>query len=159
MLKRKRIFLLEGQFVVVNTPTEIVTILGSCVAVCLWDRRRKIAGMNHFLLPGDLESKEAGHPNRGISSTRMLIKSMLNRNCQTENIEAKLFGGCDSLYQFPIGEKNVEMAMHVLKEANIHLVAAHTGGNVGRKIIFDSTTGKVLMRLQTLSVKEKEEAI
>ena len=47
----EKLFLYPGQLVVTKDAMEITTILGSCVSVCLFDPIRRIAGMNHFLLP------------------------------------------------------------------------------------------------------------
>jgi len=139
-----------GQFVITSVPSLITTVLGSCVSVCLWDKKTKVAGMNHYLLPGS-EVDERGNANRGHSSIRLLLRSMLNRQVQLENMEAKIFGGCNSLYKdndcFRVCEQNILMAVEVLREYDIRIVAQHTGGNHGRKIVFNTATGKVRMRL------------
>ena len=49
MLPRK--FIHVGEIFVGIRPTEIVTVLGSCVGVCLYDRVEMIGAMNHYLLP------------------------------------------------------------------------------------------------------------
>jgi len=151
-----------GQFVITSVPSLISTVLGSCVSVCLWDKETGIAGMNHYLLPG-VESDEAGNPNRGLTSIRMLIRAMLNRQVRLENLEAKVFGGCNSLYKdndcFRVGERNILMAMDVLNEYGIRVSAQHTGGNYGRKIVFNTATGKVRMRLLVKTAAEVNEEI
>lgn len=152
MLTRKKYFLFEGQFMITTVPSEIITVLGSCVSICLWDKNLNVAGINHYLLPGS-DKDEAGNPSRGYSSIRMLIRSMLNRKCKIENIEAKIFGGCNSIYnengKFVTGQQNVDVAVRTLREAGIQIVANQTGGKTGRKIIFNTRTGKVRMRLLT----------
>jgi chemotaxis protein CheD len=161
-MNQKKHYLMEGQMLITNNPTEIVTVLGSCVSVCLWDTQLKMAGMNHYLLPGQ-DREEAGNANRGKSSIRMLIRSMLNRQSKIEHLEAKIFGGSNSLYpcrdQYEVGKRNIEMALQVLKEANIRLVANQTGGCYGRKIIFDTSTGKVRMKLLRKSAIQINEEI
>ena len=79
-------------------PALISTVLGSCVSVCLIDKKTGVGGLNHFLLPG-IPSDEANNLNRGLTSTATLIRSMLNRNATIDSLEAKIFGGCNSLYQ------------------------------------------------------------
>ncbi len=147
---RKKYFLMEGQLMITTASLEIVTVLGSCVSVCLWDRKLNIAGMNHYLLPGD-EHDDAGNANRGMTSIPLLINSMIRRSCRIENIEAKVFGGSNSLYvnstKFEIGKKNIEVSLSVLKNYSIPVVARDTGGICGRKIIYNTRTGKVLVRL------------
>ena len=118
--------------------------------------------MNHYLLPGTIKD-EASNPNRGITATRMLIHAMINRGIRRENIEAKVFGGCNSLYRdsdfYKVGERNIAIAFDVLKEFNISVMAQHTGGGQGRKLVFNSSTGKVRMRLLAKSALEINEKI
>lgn len=146
----KKILLMPGEFHVSIVPTEISTVLGSCVSVCIWDTVKRIGGMNHYLLPGT-EEDHAGEANRGLTSIKLLIRSMLNRRANLENLEAKIFGGCNSLYrtndQFEVGKRNIEVAVELLREVNIPIVARHVGGHQGRKIYFDTGTGKVKMKL------------
>jgi len=162
MIGRKKYFLVEGQFIITTVPAEIITVLGSCVSVCLWDKSKRMGAMNHYLLPGN-DDDEAGNPSRGISATKMLIRSMINRQGDVKNIEAKIFGGSNSLQnikgKLSVGERNVEVALHVLKDAGISVIANQTGGSFGRKIIFNTRTGKVRMRLLTKPLTEIIEEI
>ena len=150
MIELRKHIVFPGQFVITSVPTLISTVLGSCVSVCLWDKETKIGGMNHYLLPGTWED-DAGNSNRGLTSIRMLIRSMINRRANLGNVEAKVFGGCNSLYRkndlFKVGERNVSIALEVLRDYHIHVTAQHVGGQYGRKIVFNTSTGKVRMRL------------
>ena len=160
MIDLRKHIIFPGQFMITSVPSLISTVLGSCVSVCLWDRETKIAGMNHYLLPGT-SGDDAGNSNRGLTSIRMLIRSMINRRTDLCNVEAKIFGGCNSLYRnndiFKIGERNVSIAIEVLKEYNIQVSAQHVGGPYGRKIVFNTSTGKVKMRLLTKNQDINEE--
>jgi chemotaxis protein CheD len=106
--------------------------------------------MNHYLLPGDV-GLDPTNSNRGWAATTLLVRSLLNRRSSIENLEAKVFGGCNSLYQendlFKVGDRNIQMAFEVLSDFHIPVKAQHTGGNRGRKIIFNTVTGKVRMIL------------
>jgi chemotaxis protein CheD len=160
-MELKKYTVLRGQYTITTVPTLINTLLGSCVSVCLWDKENKIGGMNHYLLPGTPQD-EAGNLNRGLTATRLLIRSMISRQAKPENIEAKVFGGCNSLYQndlFKVGERNILVALEVLKEFNIPVRAQHTGGSFGRKIVFNTATGKVRMRLLMKQASEINEEI
>jgi len=158
----RRLFLQNGQFIIATTPVLISTVLGSCVAVCLWDRRTRIGGMNHYLLPGTHEDSP-GNADRGYTSVRMLIRALLNRGADKAHLEAKIFGGCNALYQhndlYEIGKRNVDIARKILNEHDIAIVAADTGGALGRKIAFNTGTGKVRMRLLRKTAVEINEAI
>lgn len=140
----------------------ISTVLGSCVSVCLWDRRTKLAAMNHYLLPGSPED-HTGDVNRGYYSIHVMVRSLRNRQVDLQDVEAKIFGGSNSLYQkndiYKIGERNVLMAFELLRQCGITVAAHHVGGAYGRKIVFNSATGKVRMRLLKKSTIEVNEEI
>lgn len=118
--------------------------------------------MNHYRMPGSVESSPSD-PDHGYSSTTMLIRSMLNRGARIASMEAKIFGGCNSWAgdhtMFSIGRRNVEIAVALLKEAGIRIAAQQTGGNYGRKIVFNTHTGKVRMFTLNRSGAEINEAI
>ena len=72
----------------------ITTLLGSCVAVCLYDPKLKLAGMNHFLLPS--RSKASADDDvilAGDYSMELLLNTMLNKGAAKSRIIAKAFGG------------------------------------------------------------------
>jgi chemotaxis protein CheD len=141
---RKKYVLVE-QVVVPEEPCELATILGSCVAVCLWDRVKKVGGMNHFLLPETVN--QADSLRGGIASTRKLIQTMLAKSCQVKNMEAHIFGGAQRFFKeeslLSVGKQNVEAAKLVLFEAAILVLSHDTGGEAGRKIYFNIQTGRV----------------
>jgi len=142
LLEKK--FVMGGQLVIAETPMELVTIVGSCVAVCLWDRKTKVGGMNHYMLPS--VNDVTNLMNGGFSATRMLIKSMVSKMSEIKNLEAKIFGGGNKFFRenfLVVGSQNVAAAKHVLKEAGIPIVLQNTGGIFGRKVHFDTLTGNV----------------
>ena len=162
MTELKNYTVFPGQYIITTAPALISTVLGSCVSVCLWDKVTHMGGMNHYLLPGSA-TDAPGDSNRGTSATRLLIRSMVNRNSKIENLEAKIFGGCNSLYQendlFKVGERNIAIAMEVLGEFKIKVKSHHTGGALGRKIVFNTDTGKVRMKLILRSITKVNEDI
>ncbi len=142
-------FIHVGEIFVAVEPTEIATVLGSCVAVCLYDKVRNIGAMNHYLVPlwngNGLQTPKFGN----ISIPRM-IENMENIGCNRRNIEAKIFGGANisdtQLEHMMVGKKNIIIAKEILKDYGIPVVAEDSGGNKGRRILMKSDTGKVLMR-------------
>lgn len=147
-------FIHVGQIHVDKTPAAISTVLGSCVAVCLYDMHLGIGGMNHYLLPfwngNGLQS-----PKFGNISIPKLIESMILKGSTCKTMEAKIFGGAsmnigvsDSMM---IGEKNILVAKEILKEYKISIVAEDIGGQSGRKIQFDLDRGKVLLKYASRS--------
>jgi chemotaxis protein CheD len=141
----EKVFLLGGTLVVKAVPSNLVTILGSCVAVCLWDRKTKIGGMNHFLLPETVD--DAKSLNGGIGSTRTLIQSMVRKGASIRNMEARIFGGANKFFVektfLNVGLQNVEAAKFALEERGIPIAFHDTGGKAGRKIYFNTQTGEV----------------
>jgi len=150
-----RIFLLPGEYCVVSEPTCIATLLGSCVAVCLWDRWGKVAGMNHFLLPRG--------PQGNCSSTRYgdvainsLMKSIAQLGSKPQTLKAQIFGGGAVVKHLTsvgsnVGEKNIKFAQSRLAKYGIRIVHQDIGGNQGRKIYLDSTTGEVTVKTIAMS--------
>jgi chemotaxis protein CheD len=144
----KKIYVQGGEVIVAESPAELITILGSCVSVCLWDRKLKIGGMNHYLLPAITNQKN--HLHGGISATKMLIDSMLKGMATIKNLEARILGGGNRFFSetfLVVGSQNVEVAEKVLGEAKIPIVLKDTGGEAGRKVFFNTETGEVKVSL------------
>lgn len=154
MEQYKKHFLLPGALFVGTEPYEITTILGSCVSVCLWDSVRKVGAINHYLLPF-WNGKGLASPRYGNIAIQKTIEKLVIGGSQLWNIEAKVFGGGEVLNtsnSFSIGQRNFELALNSLKEENIVIKAKSVGGELGRKIIFNTFTGEVKMRyIQRLS--------
>lgn len=147
-------FIHVGQIHVDRSPSAISTVLGSCVAVCLYDNTLGIGGMNHYLLPfwngNGLQS-----PKFGNVSIPKLIETMMSKGSTSRTIEAKIFGGASmnigASESMMIGQKNILVAKEILKEYNITIVAEDVGGQNGRKIQFDLERGKVLLKYTSRS--------
>jgi len=148
MLVKK--FIHVGEFYIGIKPTEVSTILGSCVAVCLYDRVEMIGGMNHYLVPlwngNGLQS-----PKYGNIAIHRLVEGMLNIGCNLNNLEAKIFGGANvietvSQEEMMVGRKNIIIAQEVLDEYKIPIIARDVGGTRGRRILLKSDTGKILLK-------------
>ncbi|MBF0169491.1 MAG: response regulator [Nitrospinae bacterium] len=146
-MEKKQVFLLPGEITVTRQPTVISTLLGSSVAVCLFNKDKKFGGMNHFLLPTGAPGDAPGKA--GDVATRKLVEAMLKVDRNTAVLEAKIYGGGDStagsLEKENLGKQNVEMALRTLKELGVAVVEQQVGGG-GRKIYFDNDTGVVQVR-------------
>lgn len=142
-------YLFPAEIFVTSEPTMVSTVLGSCVAVCLWDSRSVIGGMNHYLLPlwnGD----GLATPKYGNIAIRQLVEKVIAKGGERKNMQAKIFGGAamwsntEGLYA--IGLRNIELAQQQLKELQIPVVASDVGGMLTRKIFFNTGDGSVLLR-------------
>jgi chemotaxis protein CheD len=143
----KRIALLRGQIIVSAVPhLEITTVLGSCVATCLYDREAKVGGINHFLLaiPPASHAKSEVDVHYGIYLMEQLITEMLSNGARRHRLRAQLFGGAN-LHpgMAAIGTANAGFSRVFLKRARIPLVHDGLGGVNARRIHFWPTLGKV----------------
>ena len=126
----------------------VSTILGSCIAVCLWDERRALGGINHFMLP--LWNGEGlATPKYGNIAMEKLVERMRAYGCREPDLVAKVFGGASVIRgeagATGIGERNFTVAKELLAARGIPLVASAVGGELGMKIHFNTMTGRVLM--------------
>jgi chemotaxis protein CheD len=142
---RKNVQLYAGQLVASEAPAMVTTILGSCVAVCLFDRRLEYGGVNHFLLP-DRVGGDQFSPRFGSVACKRLLEQMLALGCDRCDLQAKVFGGASVLDAFrgggqQLGARNVETALSMLAQEGIDVVATDVGGRFGRRLVYFSDTG------------------
>ena len=143
---KSRHFLLPSTLFAEAEAHMIDTILGSCVAVCLFDTKQRIGGMNHYMLP--LWNGEGlASPKYGNIANEKLLEKLVRLGCKPQNMIAKIFGGANQMSAvMNIGERNIEIAKEQMKSFGINIINYNLGGTVGRKIRFDSGSGEVLMR-------------
>ena len=145
--ERQSAYLLPGELHASGEPCQIRTILGSCVAICLWDSRQRAGGMNHFLLPTSRRDQPASQRFADVA-TSVLLKKLSLLGCRPANLQAKIFGG-SAMFQnrsrlaVSLGTQNVAAALHLMKCAGIPVAVQETGGSRGRKIIFNTDDGVV----------------
>lgn len=148
----KQHFLYPGTIVIKSEPHQITTVLGSCIAVCLWDQERRMGGMNHYLLPQN-GLNDCLTPRYGNIAISHLLQRILNSGGKKKNLVAKIFGGATVLQNaasnISVGSRNIQIAYDILKWEKIKLISQDVGGHFGRKIMFNTLTGAVwVKRLQ-----------
>lgn len=127
----------------------IVTVLGSCVSVCLLDPVARIGGMNHFMLPdragsGSILSEPARY---GAHAMEMLINNLLTMGAQRSRLQAKVFGAGRVLPGMTdVGARNAQFALEYLKRESIPVKAQDVGGDHARKIYLFVESGRVLCK-------------
>lgn len=127
----------------------VTTVLGSCVAVCLFDETTGIGGINHYMLPF-WNGKELASPKYGNIAIESLIKKIEHLGCKRENLVAKVFGGANQLdHKLGVGQRNIKIAEELLVDLKIKVVAKSLGGHKGRKLNFNTSTGEVFMKYIT----------
>ena len=142
-------FLYASTLKIAGKETIIQTVLGSCVAICIWDSHLKIGGMNHYMLP-HWEGNGLSSPKFGDVAIPKLISKMQEAGSRKKNMIAKVFGGAEVLNfnrdHFNIGQRNIEVARELLKDSNIPIIGHSLGGNRGRKINFAINNGSVQLK-------------
>ncbi|WP_373973845.1 chemotaxis protein CheD [Chitinibacter sp. SCUT-21] len=135
--------------VAVHHHHPIKTVLGSCIAVCLFDPQLKLIGMNHFLVPLRHSRDDQEGYFSGLASMEVLVNEMMKAGAAKRRIVAKAFGGGDMLgldNMVGMGQKNIEFTQSWLQAEHIPLTAVDWGGNWARKVIFEPVKGDVYCR-------------
>ena len=138
-------YFLKPGFIYVSTkPTMISIVVGSCIVVCVFDRKQKIGGMNHFQLPVIRNTKHAT-ARYGNVAVPALINLMIDEGSKNEHLEAQILGGSynPEIGDKNIGQENIRIAKKILTKKGIHLASEDVGGEKGRKIIFNTNTNEL----------------
>ncbi|HDH41367.1 MAG TPA: chemotaxis protein CheD [Candidatus Altiarchaeales archaeon] len=146
-MPERQIHVGTGEGRVTREPCILESIgIGSCIAICLYDRKRKIAGMAHVLL-GHNPGTDLNPMRFADTAIDALLRKMMEMGSKKEDIEAKIFGGAELFRSkfFKVGEENVLSVKEKLRLEGIRIVAEDTGGHQGRNIWFDTTNGKVVV--------------
>jgi len=140
--------LLPGEFLASDRDMVIATVLGSCVAACLYDRVAGVFGMNHFMLPGG--SGEAGKSMRyGAYAMEILLNEMFKLGARRERLQAKVTGGAAVLPDMKllnVGERNAAFVVAYLNTEGIPIQSVDLEGKYARKVYLYGATGRVRVR-------------
>lgn len=144
--------ILPGEFYVSKREMLLVTVLGSCVAACIWDPTTRIGGMNHFMLPDLTQDKkdEVGESGRyGVYAMELLINQLLKLGAKKTHLRAKVFGGGNVMkgfQNFDVGGRNALFVKEFLRTERIPLEAEDLLDVWPRKVYFFSQSGRVLVK-------------
>lgn len=145
----KRVILNIGDVIVSREPAILETVLGSCVAVCLWSERLRIGGMNHFMLP-KMEDRMKDPLYYGPESIQRLLNLFVKMGIPGSSLKAKVFGGGLVMKgfheRFDVGRENVLLAKEVLARQGVPIMNELTGKEYGIKVLFHSATGRALVK-------------
>jgi chemotaxis protein CheD len=134
--------------------------LGSCVAVAIFDPLKKIGGLAHVMLP---DSRGKPPPDGAAGkfadiAVPKLVDELLGMGARRNGLKCKIVGGAQ-MFEMPgsqrkdsviasgppahIGARNIEAVKGELEKLKLPLVGEDTGGNYGRTVRFNSSTGEV----------------
>ena len=146
-LKSLVVSVCQGQFYVSSSPYEVLsTVLGSCIAVCMRDPVAGCGGMNHFLLPNQVERQD-GFPSAslryGSYSIERLTNALLSRGALRERLEIKVFGGANVLSgSGNYGHANADFVEVYLAREGLKIAARSLRGNNARRIRYYPASGR-----------------
>ncbi|MBO2945732.1 chemotaxis protein CheD [Paenibacillus sp. F411] len=138
------------------------TGLGSCVGLTLYDPVQKVGGMAHVMLPSSAIAREGQLNLAKYADTALpiLLNKLRELGASPLRLVAKMAGGAQ-MFTFAgsgdsmrIGPRNVESCKEGLQQMNIPLIGEDTGGNYGRTVELDCTTGKFTIRSVQKEIKE-----
>ncbi len=145
------VFLHAGQLIESADPCRVTTILGSCVAVGVWDVWSGVGGINHYMLPL-AAAQRSGSARFGSVALPLLLTRLTALGARQGGLRAKVFGGAcvlEAMRESALGGKNVELARRFLAERGIPIVAEDVGGDRGRKLVFTTGDGAAEVRFLT----------
>jgi chemotaxis protein CheD len=141
---------LPGEFFVADEDLLVMTTLGSCIAACLWDREKRVGGMNHFLLPDTGGSGGSGDSGRyGSFAMDLLIGELVKRGATRATMEAKVFGGgavISGMNSLNVGERNTKFVLDYLRTERITVVSKDVMDIYPRKVCFLPASGKAMVK-------------
>lgn len=153
------IFLEPGKlfFGVGEGNVKIKTILGSCVAVTLWNAANRLGAMCHFVLPARM-TREDGlqDPRYGNEAIAILVQNIRRSGVPIGDFRAGIFGGGN---MFPrlvpdsedkVGNKNIRLAKTLVARTGLTVYMEDTGGVFQRYVTLQLSTGEVTLRKQQM---------
>jgi chemotaxis protein CheD len=157
------IYLKPGEIHFSPEPSKIITILGSCVSIIMYNKHQKIGAICHAVMP----SLEIAKTNKRLvkdefqyvdSSVEWMLSRFEEFGIKRGEIEVKIFGGAEIFFDkkkgsnIAVGRKNIEAAVRIIKHNKLKLRAWNVGGNRGRKLIFYTDTGDVITKIVSKTI-------
>jgi chemotaxis protein CheD len=139
-----------------DKPTAISAVVGSGVAVCVYDKKKKVGGMNLYKLPANQKDQDP-YPVYGNIATKALVIMLLKRGSKRRHLRSQILGGAfnPEVSDRDIGKENIAMARQVLRRMGISIVSEDVGGELGRKIVFNTLTSDVAV-LKTEGIRKSD---
>jgi len=141
--------ILPGDYFACGEPIVLSTVLGSCVAACIWDASRRVGGMNHFMLPDGQPDGDAPSARYGLFAMETLINELVKIGASRAGMRAKVFGGGRVLRQVTtinVGAKNAKFVLDFLRMENIPVVGQDLEDVYARKVNFYPVEGRAMVK-------------
>lgn len=149
----REVYLQPGEYFWGGENNRVKTLLGSCVAICVWHPVRRMGGMSHCLLPSRGQGRESPElDGRYIDETfEIFFREMEMQATRKEDYQVKVFGG-GNMFELrekggvTVGDKNLAMMRLILEKNNMKITAQHVGGKGHRNVIFEIWSGDCWVR-------------
>ena len=138
-LLREAVKVLPGEYYVAEQSHKLlVAVVGSCVAVCLYDLKAGIVGINHFMNPACSDYAD--------NMMKTLTERVLKMGADPRHLESKIFGGSHFVENAINGKKNAEFALQFLQKKQIPVVAQDLFESFPRKIYVFAENARVRVK-------------
>lgn len=160
--KHDAVKVLPGEYFVTTDELVVTTVLGSCIAACIWDPRVRVGGMNHFMLPDGGNDSSGRY---GSYAMELLINEMIKLGARRETMQAKVFGGGQVMHTFTtmnVGERNTQFVLDYLQTERIAVISRDVLDIHPRKVCYFPATGKAMVKRlahshpETLETQERK---
>jgi len=150
------VYLKPGEMHYSEKPCIVVTVLGSCVAITMFNYRFNSGSICHAVLPECRNEISPYNHNEMFkyvdSAIEMMLEKFIFHGLKPVEIEVKLFGGANmfqtkSNSHMTVGEQNIQSAINTISEKGLKIMATDVGGTKGRKIYFYPHTGEIYMKV------------
>lgn len=130
----------------------LFTVVGSCVAIMLYDKKHAIGGMVHVML-GYARNQRDNPAKYADTGVPYLMRNMAQQGAATHRLIAAKISGASEMFDVlnqenSVSRNNVRDVQEVLAKRNIKIIATDCGGTTGRRISFDIQTGQVTVSMQ-----------
>lgn len=152
-----------GEMKVSRAPDMLAVYgIGSCVIVSLYDKKSKIGGMSHVMLPDSTGiAKEELNLSKFADTAVPALHKLMSKEegIYKTSIWAKIVGGAEMFpptedFQNNIGRDNIDAVKSALTKLRVPMIATDVGGKKGRSVELDLETGLIKLFVLGKEVKE-----
>lgn len=142
-----------AEIAVMQQQGSMRTLLGSCIGVALYERRRKLAGLAHIVMPDSMGRTQNPGKYADTAIPETIRQMTLLAGVNHLSLTAKIAGGANMFLHVSanntntIGDQNLLAVEKVLAMGNIPIVGRHVGGNFGRRMVLDVSSGTVQIHI------------
>ncbi len=154
-------YLKPGELHIARQPTIITTLLGSCVAIVIFEPTSKTTAVCHSVLPYDQMNMDREAYYYVDTSIEYMLDALRFQSSMkgklNSRIIVKMFGGADvikgnspkTMKAATVGEQNVRAAEHVLAKYGLKADCRKVRGLRGYKLMVRSDSGEVGVKYLT----------